>query len=558
MMKHAKDRIGRPHSPTLARARVTICSLRSIITVRSERSFTLNQHLEHAFDAAFGAAANPWRHLGALGFLFLWIVVVSGIYLYIMFDTSVAGAYQSIESLTREQPWLGGLFRSLHRYASDAFLVVTLLHLLREFLLQRYSGFRTFSWLTGVPLLWLTYAAGIGGFWLVWDQLGQFSAIATAEWLDALPLAVNPFATPLARNFLSTAAINDRLFSLFVFVHIGVPLFLLFGLWFHIQRLNHADVFPSRSLATASLATLIVLAIVLPVSGQSPADLSLSPAELELDWWYLAIHPLMYATSAATVWLLATSATVFLLLLPTLPSLRERTRALTQAPAAVAIVSPDNCSGCRRCLDDCPYAAISMIPHPDRKPGRELAVVNADLCASCGICAGSCPSSSPFRHNETLVTGIDMPQLTVDSIRRAIDTALDKTINHAPDRSTHIVFGCEHAIDVSTLTAPDVIPITLICTGMLPPACIDYALRRGAAGVMLTGCRSGGCAFRLGNQWTDERITGVREPHLRSTVDPERLKIVWADRGDEAQLHQALNDLCRTTQPAPMPNKQLA
>ena len=130
----------------------------------ASRGSTLCRKLDHQFDAFFGAAANPWRHLGALGFLFLWIVVVSGIYVYIMFDTSVAGAYESIESLSREQPLFGGLLRSLHRYASDAFLIVTLLHLAREFLLGRYRGFRAFSWLTGVPLLWLTYAAGIGGF----------------------------------------------------------------------------------------------------------------------------------------------------------------------------------------------------------------------------------------------------------------------------------------------------------------------------------------------------------------------------------------------------------
>ncbi|MBK7687214.1 MAG: hypothetical protein IPJ25_15485 [Rhodocyclaceae bacterium] len=60
--------------------------------------------LDHQFDTVFGTAANPSRHLGALGFLFLWIVVVSGIYVYIMFDTSVAGAYESIESLSRNQP----------------------------------------------------------------------------------------------------------------------------------------------------------------------------------------------------------------------------------------------------------------------------------------------------------------------------------------------------------------------------------------------------------------------------------------------------------------------
>jgi quinol-cytochrome oxidoreductase complex cytochrome b subunit/coenzyme F420-reducing hydrogenase delta subunit len=507
-------------------------------TCTNLRAVSLGQsfwhRIDHAFDTIFSAATNPWRHLGALGFLFLWIVVVSGIYVYIMFDTSVADAYESIESLSRNQPLFGGLLRSLHRYASDAFLIVTLLHLLREFMLGRYRGFRAFSWLTGVPLLWLTYAAGIGGFWLVWDQLGQFSANATAELLDAIPL----FATPLTRNFLTASAVSDRMFSLFVFVHIGVPLLLLFGLWFHIQRISQADVFPARGLSAGTLTALLILSLVLPVTGQGAADMAQLPPALSFDWWYLAIHSLMYATSATTVWVLVFAITALLLALPVLPTMSRKPAQVADPVAEVAVVSPDNCSGCRRCLDDCPYAAISMVPHPNRKIGRELAVVNTDFCAACGICAGSCPSSSPFRHNETLVTGIDMPQLPVDSIRRWLNEVLADETKH--DEKI-IVIGCDHAIDVGMLASENVATCSLICTGQLPPAFVEYAIRRGAAGVLLTGCRSGGCAFRQGNQWTGDRIAGRREPHLRSNIDPSRVNIVWADRGDEVELQTAIS-----------------
>ncbi len=238
----------------------------------------------------------------------------------------------------------------------------------------------------------------------------------------------------------------------------------------------------------------------------------------------------MYATSANTVWLMVIVPTVVLLLLPILP------RRAVQKSVPVAEVSADNCSGCRRCLDDCPYAAISMIPHPNKKIGFELAVVNADFCAACGICAGSCPSSSPFRHDEALVTGIDMPQLPVDAIRRWLDHTL---ADNAATKKI-VVFGCDQAMAVSTLASKNVATCSLICTGMLPPAFVEYALRRGAAGVILTGCRSGACAFRLGNQWTEERMKGTREPHLRSNVEARHVKIVWADRGDEANLQNAI------------------
>ena len=111
---------------------------------------TLQDATEVAFDRPFGQAGNPWRHLGGLAFFLYWIVAVTGIYVYIGFDTRVDGAYASVERLSSNAFPLGSLARSLHRYASDAFVLVTLLHLAREWIHVRYAHFRRFSWLTGV------------------------------------------------------------------------------------------------------------------------------------------------------------------------------------------------------------------------------------------------------------------------------------------------------------------------------------------------------------------------------------------------------------------------
>ncbi|MFA6313978.1 MAG: hydrogenase iron-sulfur subunit [Sterolibacterium sp.] len=474
----------------------------------------------------------PWRHLGSLGFLFFWLIAVTGFYLFAVLDTSVEGVYSSIAWLTREQWYLGGIVRSLHRYAADAFILVALLHLTREFLLGRYGGFRRFSWLTGVPLLWFAYISGVGGFWLNWDQLGQFSAIAAAEWLDWLPF----FATPFTRNFLTAAAVSDRLFTLLVFVHIGVPLLLIFGLWFHVQRINRAEVFPPRALGIGALVALLALALALPVVSQGKADLAVVAGPLALDWFYLFLHPLMYVSSPASVWALVAGVTLFLVLLPVLPSSRR--------VPPIAVVDPDNCNGCRRCFDDCPYAAIVMVPHPQAttvKPGLQLAQVMPDLCAGCGICAGSCPSSTPFRNVAALVTGIDMPQFPVEALRQALKLKLAAL----EDDSKIVVFGCDHGAAVETLGGKDVASFSLICTGMLPPSFVEYAWREGAAGVLVTGCRDSACAFRLGSSWTEQRLHGVREPRLRANAARERLCVAWADPGEEPQLLATLDDFRR-------------
>jgi ferredoxin len=471
---------------------------------------------------------NPWRQLGALGFMSLWLLAASGIYLYAFLDTSAAGAYRSIVNLAEQQPWFGGILRSLHRYAADAFVILMAAHLLREWLHKHYQGVRRYSWLTGVLPIALVFASAIGGFWLHWDRLGQYSAMATAEWLDALPL----FSAPLARNFLSVDAVSDRLFSLFVFVHLGVPLLLLFALWFHIQRLTRAAVWPPRDVAAALLVSLLLMSLLAPVSSHEPANLATVPQALRLDWWLLFIHPLAEWASPFFAWALVGSGFILLLALPFLPQ---------PARAPVAVVDPANCNGCKRCFADCPFAAITMVAHPNQKIGKQMAVVDADLCASCAICVGACPSSTPFRSAAELVTGIDMPQAPINALRRR----LQEGIAAMRGERKWVVFGCERGARVQALAAPDVAAFSLPCTGQLPPSFVEYALRDGASGVLVSACSEGGCEYRLGQRWTDERLAGAREPHLRASVPREQVATAWADAGEEAALKVALEGLRR-------------
>ena len=479
--------------------------------------------VEAVFDRSFGPRSNPWRHLGALGFFLYWIVAASGIYVYVLFDTSVAGAYASVERMSRD-PWhLAGVMRSLHRYASDAFVIVMLLHLAREWLRGHAHGFRWFSWLTGVTLVGLAYASGVGGYWLVWDQQAQFSLIATMEWLDWLPI----FGDPLTRNFLTPEAVGDRLFSLLIFLHIGIPIALLAGMWIHIQRIARAATSPPRHLGWGTLGALVALSLAYPAVSQAPADLSVAPPEVGLDWFYLFVHPLMYATSAGALWALAGTAAVLLAALPWLPP---------RARLPVARVDPANCNGCGRCASDCPYAAVIMGPRADGRPHEWQATVIPDLCAGCGICAGACPSSTPFRSARHLASGIDLPQYPITRLREDLLRRLS-ALTRGPKV---VVVSCERGAALEPLEGADTAVLRLVCSGMLPPSFIEYALRGGADGVLITGCQAGDCEYRLGNTWVEARVAGTRPPQLRVSVPRDRVRVVWVGPGEADRLAQAL------------------
>lgn len=482
-------------------------ALRAVI----RRAFDL---AENALGRIFPTEWNPLLNLGALGFFFYWIITVSGIYLFIFFETTVHDAFASVEYMTRDQWYAAGVMRSLHRYASDGLVVVVMAHLAREFGLDRYRGVRWFSWVTGVPVLVLIFVAGITGYWMVWDTLAQYVAVVSTEWFDRLPI----FGEPIAKNFFSPDTLESRFFTLMVFMHIAVPLIALIIMWVHLQRVTKPRINPPRGLALGVILALLVLSLVHPATSQGPADLAKVPPSVGLDWFYLPLFPLLDHWPGPVTWGASGALLVILVAMPWLPPLRK--------PAA-AVVDLANCNGCVRCFNDCPYNAIMMGSRTDGRAFERQAIVNPALCVGCGICAGSCPTSMPFRTASELVPGIDLPDHSISKLRDAVHSASERLEGNA----RIIVFGCEHGAPLARLDGPGVATVSLRCVGQLPPSFIDYALNRGHAdGIVLAGCSENSCHARFGGNWTKLRLTRERDPHLRARVPAERLKAIWPGR----------------------------
>ena len=484
--------------------------------------------LERVGARSIGPELNPFHYLGAIGIYFLWVILITGLYLLLFYSITADGAYDSIEHLTRDQWYLGGVMRSMHRYASDGLVIVFVLHALRHFALQRHANWRWIAWVTGVIAAWIVWAGGIFGYWLVWDTKAQLIALLSSEMIDAVPL----LGPSLGINFARPENLADNFFYIVLFVHFCSIAAIALLLLLHVARITRAVITPPRAMLYVLTFVLLVFSLIKPALSTGKADLSVLPGPVELDWFYLFIYPAlkaMPAPSAPMLWAFLAATTLIIAAVPWI------VRPKRYPPAEV--IKPA-CTGCELCYHDCPYMAIRMEQLPGPIPGL-IARVLPQRCASCGICTGSCDFDA-----------IAPPNLSAEDLKKSVRALCTELKEWTIIKG---ITGVKGIKEVKGAIAPAEAPVTVLallcthgaplsepggglgafagvrvlrvpCIGMVHPSLPALALTHGVSGVFIAGCAPGDCAFRFGNTWFEERLRGRRMPQLTAPFGPSEVQ----------------------------------
>ena len=72
--------------------------------------------------------------------------------------------------------------------------------------------------------------------------------------------------------------------------------------------------------------------------------------------------------------------------------------------------------------------------------------------------------------------------------------------------------------------APEVVPIRVMCTGMVDPQFIVYSLNQGADGVFIGGCHYGDCHYKNGNFKAYRKIELTKMLIEQLGLDPKRVR----------------------------------
>lgn len=123
--------------------------------------------------------------LGGLSFTAFIMLVISGILLAVYYIPEPNQAYDSIIFI--EENVTGGKYiRNLHRFSSNAFLILMFLHILRVILTGAFLS-RKYNWVIGLFLLFLSIFTGYTGYLLPMDQLSYWATQTGAELIKILP-----------------------------------------------------------------------------------------------------------------------------------------------------------------------------------------------------------------------------------------------------------------------------------------------------------------------------------------------------------------------------------
>ncbi|MEN8152790.1 MAG: hydrogenase iron-sulfur subunit [Acidobacteriota bacterium] len=89
---------------------------------------------------------------------------------------------------------------------------------------------------------------------------------------------------------------------------------------------------------------------------------------------------------------------------------------------------------------------------------------------------------------------------------------------------------------------PNIIPITVMCSGSVSPLYVLSAFRNGADGVLISGCHPGDCHYIKGNFYARRKILLLTELLNYIGMDEKRFKMSWVSAAEGAKFTELAKD----------------
>lgn len=96
---------------------------------------------------------------------------------------------------------------------------------------------------------------------------------------------------------------------------------------------------------------------------------------------------------------------------------------------------------------------------------------------------------------------------------------------------------------------PNVVPITMMCSGSISPLYILNAFTKGADGVLVSGCHPGDCHYIKGNFYARRRIALVKELLEFIGLEAQRFQMSWVSAAEGTKYTEVIKDFVQELKP---------
>ena len=88
----------------------------------------------------------------------------------------------------------------------------------------------------------------------------------------------------------------------------------------------------------------------------------------------------------------------------------------------------------------------------------------------------------------------------------------------------------------------NILPVRVMCSGMVDPFYVMYAFKQGADGVLMGGCHIGDCHYLTGNWQTQKRVPLLKKLLESLGIDPRRLRLEWISASEGARFVEVAHE----------------
>ena len=141
-------------------------------------------------------ASSGWHQVFGSVALFLFLTqAFTGAMLAFNYAPTPGDAYNSLRYILTELTG-GRLMRGLHHWGASLMIVVVVLHMIQVFVYGAYKKPREATWMLGIVLLLLTFAYGLTGYLLPWDNRAYWGTVVATNIAATAPV-LGPYLTRL-------------------------------------------------------------------------------------------------------------------------------------------------------------------------------------------------------------------------------------------------------------------------------------------------------------------------------------------------------------------------